>query len=70
MSCTPQQAVRYAASYLGDLFDSMIGQVTEEIETVETGDIEIENAEPPSVEPPPEDSPKPPTMVDSVITWG
>ena len=56
MSHTPQQAVRDAASSWRSLFEIIIGEVTEDIDTVETGDIEIENT-------------TPPTMVDSVITW-
>ena len=36
---------------------SIIVEVTEDIETVETGDIEIDDI-------------TPPTMVDSVINWG
>ena len=57
MSITSQQAVRDAAASLGELFESIIGDVTEEIETVENGDIEIDDT-------------TPPTMVDSIITWG
>ena len=57
MSRTPQQAERDSAYSLGDLFESIIGDVTEEIDTVETGDIEIDNT-------------TPPTMVDYVIYWG
>ena len=55
MSCTPQQAVRDAASSLEDVFESIIGEVTEDIETFETRDIEIGDA-------------TPPTMVNYVIT--
>ena len=57
MSHTPHHAVRDADSSLGSVFESIIGEVTEDIDTVETGDIEIDNT-------------APPTMVDSVITWG
>ena len=42
---------------MGDVFQSIIGEVTEDIETVETGYIEIDNT-------------TPPTMVDSIINWG
>ena len=56
-SCTPRQALRDDASFLGAVFDIIIGEVTEEIETVETEDIETDDT-------------TPPTMVYSVITWG
>ena len=55
MSCTPQQVLRDAASFLGGVFESIIGDFTEDIETVETVDIEFDNTTPPN-------------MVDSVIT--
>ena len=70
MSRTPQQAVRDASYSLGAIFDSIIGEVTEDIETVETGDIEIDDTSPPDVDHPPEDSPTAPTMVNSIIIWG
>ena len=57
MSCTHQQAVRDADSSLGDTFESIIEDFTEDIETVETGDIEIGDT-------------TTPTMVNSSITWG
>ena len=57
MSCTPQQEVRDSTYSLGDLFKIIIVEVTEELETVETGDIEIEDK-------------TPPTIVDYIITWG
>ena len=42
---------------MGDVFQSIIGEVTEDIETVETGYIEIDDTTPPK-------------MVDYIITWG
>ena len=57
ISPTPQQEARDAASSSMAIFESIIGEVTEDIETVETGDIEIENT-------------TPRTMVDSVINLG
>ena len=57
MSLTPQQAVKDAASSLGAAFESIIVEVTEDIETVDTRDFEI-------------DYTTPPTMVDYFITWG
>ena len=57
MSLTPPQAVKDATSSLGGLFESIIGKVVEDIEAVETGDVEIYDT-------------IPPIMVDSVITWG
>ena len=57
MGHTTQQALRYASSYLEAAFESIIGQFTEDIGNVETGDIEIDNK-------------TPPIMVDYVITWG
>ena len=56
MSHTPQQAVRDAASSMGAEFEIIIGEVTEDIETVETRYIETDDT-------------TPPTMVDSVVTW-
>ena len=56
MSHTLQQAVRDDDSFLGGMFEGIIEEVTEDIGTVETGDIEIDNS-------------TPPTMVDSVSTW-
>ena len=56
MSCTAEQVVRDADSSLGAVFECIIVEVSEYIETVETGDIEIDNT-------------TPLTMVDSVITW-
>ena len=67
MSCTTRQAVRDAALSLGAVFDTIIGEVTEEIET---GDIEIDYTAPSDVDHPPDDSPRPPTIVDSIIIWG
>ena len=55
---------------MGAVFDSTIGEITEYIETVDTVDIDIYNTSPPAVDLPTDDSPKPPNMVDSVITWG
>ena len=69
MSCTPQQEVRDADFPLGAVFDSIIGKVTKYIDTVETGYIEIDNTSPHSVDPLPDESPTPPTMMDYIITW-
>ena len=70
MSFTLGHSVKDADYFLGDLFDSIIGEVAEDIETVDTGDIEIENTAPPDVDPLPDNSPTPTTMVYSVIIWG
>ena len=43
MSRTPQQAVRGDDSSPGDVFKIIIGEVTEEIDNVEPGDIDIYN---------------------------
>ena len=56
MGRTPQKSVKDTASYLADLFESIIGEVTEDIKTVDTGDIEIDDT-------------TPSTMLDSIITW-
>ena len=67
MSCTPHQAVRDTSFSLGVLFDRIIGGFTEDIETVENGDIEIYDTAPPYVDPPPEKLPTSSTMVYSII---
>ena len=59
MSLTPQQAVRDSTSSLGDVFENIIGEVTEDIETVETKDIQIEDTSTPAVDLPPDNSPTP-----------
>ena len=69
MISTPQQAVRDTAFSLGIVFEIFIGEVTEYIDTVDTGYIEIDDTSPPGVYPPPEKSSTPTTMVDSVIAW-
>ena len=56
MSRKPQYEVRDTTSSMGDIVDSIIEEITEDIENVETGDIEIDNT-------------TPPTIVDYVITW-
>ena len=56
MSRKTQYEVRDTTSSMGDIVDSIIEEITEDIENVETGDIEIGNK-------------IPPTIVDYVITW-
>ena len=57
MSFPIQKEVRDADSFLGAVFESIIEEVSEDIENIETGDTEIEDT-------------TPPTMVGSIITWG